>query len=186
MTRIPKVGLTLRLPLLALAALLGVAAPAPAKTHNSKDALWRTERLAEMIDAYRQALPGKLRVLNFEISYDRAELQVQDPAKPKHVDEYDYLHEQVSRPAPVKLYGSGSLEDSLYDWDEVAWDRIPAVVSKAVKMVKLEHGKVSGVTVKRDLPSTKDVRIFVHLYGPRQTGGLTADAQGNVLEAKVY
>jgi hypothetical protein len=53
-------------------------------------------------------------------------------------------------------------------------------------MVKLEHGKVGGVTVKRDLPSTKEVRIFVHLYDPRQTGGLTADAQGNVLEAKVY
>jgi len=39
MKRIPKVGLALRLPLLALAALLGVAAPAPAKTHNSKVAL---------------------------------------------------------------------------------------------------------------------------------------------------
>jgi plasmid stability protein len=71
---------------------LGVAAPAPATTHNSKDALWRTERLAEVIDAYRQALPGKLRVISFEISFNRAELQVQDPAKPKHVDQYDYEH----------------------------------------------------------------------------------------------
>jgi hypothetical protein len=183
MPRIPNARRTL--PLLALAALLCAAAPAPAKTHNIKDALWRKDRLPEVIEAYRQALPGKIRVLSLEIYSTRAELQVQDPAKPKHVDQYDYEHDQVQRPRPVRLYGSGSLDDSLYDFDSVAWDRLPAVVSEAVKRVKLDHGRVSIIRVNRGLPETKDVRIVVSLAGPRQTGDLTADAQGNVLKSGV-
>lgn len=172
--------------LLGLAALAGSASPARGKTHDSKNALWHEENFAGMLDAYRAALPGKLRVLSFELVAVRAELQVQDPAKPKHVDQYNYEHGRVIGPMPVKLYGSGKLEDNLYDWDEVAWETIPDLVKQTIKKVRMEHGHVGGVTVKRDLPSHPRVEILVHVSGTREEGELRADAKGNVLEAHKY
>jgi hypothetical protein len=176
---------SLLLVLLGIAALLGAAAPAPAATHDYKHALWHETHFTEMIAAYRAALPGKLRVLAFKLNEVRCELQVQDPAKPKHVDEYDYEHGQVLGPMPVKLYGSGKLEDSLYDWDDVAWETIPGLVKQTIKKVRLDSGgHIGGVTVSRDLPHHPNPEIVITVSGPREDGELRADAKGNVIEAR--
>jgi hypothetical protein len=175
--------LTALLPLLALLALPGAAASDP--DAQPKEPLWTAERLPKLIAAYHNALPGKIRVLDLKI-YDRyARIQVQDPAKPENVDQYDYRG-RVSEPVPVKLAGHGDLDDNLFDLDEVAFDRIPALVEEAVAKMPMEGGAVGYVLVRRGLPFTNEVRIIVFLDGTRKSGVLKADAKGRVLEVRAH
>jgi hypothetical protein len=41
---------------------------------------------------------------------------------------------------------------------------------------------VTHVIVKRGLPFSKDMRIFVYVNGTRKSGMLTADGKGHVLK----
>jgi hypothetical protein len=175
----------LLLSLLALLALPGGAAnPAP-EAGSKKEALWSEERLPKLLAKYHEALPGKIRALDFKIYSHRAQMQVQDPAKPENVDQYDYSG-KISAPIPVRLHGSGRLEDNLFDLDEVAFDRIPALVAEAMEKMPIEGGHVTHIWVKRDLPFSKDVRIIVYLDGTRKGGRLKADGKGRVLEVRAH
>jgi hypothetical protein len=175
------------LPLLALLALPGGAVnPNPKKAGPKEDeALWSAERLPKLLAKYHQALPGKIRALEFKIYGDYAQMQVQDPAKPENVDQYNYRGE-ISAPIPVRLHGSGNLADNLFSLDEVAFDRIPALAAEAMKKMPIEGGHVVYILVKRDLPWTKDVRIIVYLDGTRKGGRLKADGKGHVLEVDAH
>jgi hypothetical protein len=177
--------LTVVLPFLAFLALPGTAAPHSRADASPKEPLWTAERLSKAIAAYHEALPGKIRVLDLKIYADRLHMQVQDSAKPENVDQYDYRG-RVSDPIPVKLAGHGDLDANLFDLDEVAFDRIPALVEEAVARMPMEGGKVTHILVRRGLPFTKDVRITVYMDGTRKDGMLKADAKGRVLEARVH
>ena len=48
----------------------------------------------------------------------------------------------------------------------------------------IEGGQVTHVIVKRDLPFSKDMRIYVYLNGTRKSGRLKADGKGHVLEVR--
>jgi hypothetical protein len=146
--------------------------------------LWEEPQFSAMMNAYRQALPGKRRALEFDINTERARLQVQDPAKPENVDAYEYRNGQLSQPIPVHLMGGGKLEDNLFGWDEVAVDRIPELAKTAMEKVPLEGGKILQIKASRNLPFSDEVQIRVNLYGTRRSGYLKADAKGNVKETK--
>ncbi len=179
MSRRSTFRLTVLLPLLALLALPGAAAPDP------KEPLWTAERLPKVLAAYHQALPGKIRVLDLKIYERYARMQVQDPAKPENVDQYDYRG-RVSDLVPVKLAGHGDLEDNLFDLDEVALDRIPALVEEAAARMPMEGATMGYVLVRRGLPFSKDVQITIFMDGTRKSGRLKADAKGRVIEARVH
>ena len=169
-------------PLLALLALPGSAVkPNPKAVPQEGEALWSAERLPKLLAKYHEALPGKIRALEFVIYSHRAQMQVQDPAKPENVDQYDYSG-KISAPIPVRLHGSGNLEDNLFGLDEVAFDRIPALVAEAMEKMPLEGSQVTHVIVKRGLPFSQDMRIFVYVNGTRKSGMLRADGKGHVLE----
>jgi hypothetical protein len=173
------------LPLLALLALPGGALkpkpkPAP-KADAATEALWEPGRLSKVLAEYHAALPGRIRVLDLRIYSDRVLMQVQDPAKPENVDQYDYSG-RISAPIPVRLHGSGNLEDNLFNLDDVAFDRIPALVAEAMEKMPIEGGHVTHIWVRRDLPFTKDIRIFVYVDGTRKDGMLKADGKGRVVQ----
>src|SRR5262249_10414235 len=111
---------------------------------------------------------------------DRAILQVQDPAKPENVDQYTY-HHKVSAPRPVHLVGHGSLESNLFDFDAVAFDRLPALLDEAQKRTNLEGQRLTHLIIKRNLPFSKDVLIYVYLSVTRKNAMSKADDQGNIL-----
>jgi hypothetical protein len=172
----------LLLPLLSLLALPGGAVkPKPKAGSQADAALWSAEQLPKLLAKYHEALPGKIRALEFIIYSNRAQMQVQDPAKPENVDQYDYRGE-ISAPIPVRLHGSKNLEDSLFGLDEVAFDRIPALVAEAMEKMPIEGGQVTHVIVKRGLPFSKDMRICVYVNGTRKDGMLEADGKGHLLK----
>ncbi len=147
--------------------------------------LWEEPKLSVMMKAYREALPGKRMVLNFSLNVGGASLQVQDPAKPENVDQYNYRDGKISAPIPVRLHlFGGKLEDSLFDWDTVSLEKIPELARTAMERIPLEGGHVVGARVGHDVVDTDGkVYIKVDVEGTRKSGTLKADAEGNVVEA---
>jgi hypothetical protein len=154
--------------------------------------LWAEPQFTAMLQAYRQRLPGKQRVFEFAVYGGSASLAVQDPANLKHVDSYDYQNGSVAGPAPVDVSdASGKLEDHLFAWDQVAIERIPALVQEALRRTKVESPEIGEVSVAVSLdsggdaakrPGPKPAEITVSFKGPRGYGSLTADAKGTVHE----
>src|SRR5262249_55049837 len=152
--------------------------------------LWEEPQFTTMWKAFRQTLPGKRKILAFSVSAGSAEIRVQDPAKPENVDgyEYDASEGKVKGPTPVVLMGSGKLEDSLFDLDQVAIDHIPELAKAALQKLPLEGGKILGVHVGRNekvhtgdfskgagVTFTHDIEMRVDLQGTRRLGSVTAD-----------
>jgi hypothetical protein len=143
--------------------------------------MWSEPQFSSMLQAYRQQLPGKRKALEFEITDERARLQVQDPAKPQNVDQYEYRQGRLTGPTPVQLMGeTDHLGENLFAWDEVAAERIPELAKTALAKVPIEDGRIVQVRVGRGIVH-REVHISVALQGPRGFGGLTADSKGKVL-----
>jgi hypothetical protein len=148
--------------------------------------LWEEPQLSAMMKAYREALPGKRMALSFNMNVGGASLQVQDPAKPENVDQYNYRDGALSAPIPVRLHlFGGKLEDGLFDLDAVAIEKLPELARAAMEKIPLEGGRVSGARVGRDTMSFQDGKVYIRVdvEGTRKSGTLKADAEGNVVEA---
>ncbi len=127
-------------------------APAP---EVRKGGLWSEPRFTRMLQAYRRQLPGKLRALRFEMTESSASLQVQDPAEPAKAVSYGYKGSELSGPSPVDLVGEQEdldFDDDLFDWDQVAVERIPTLVQAALGRIKLAGARVVQVRVARKAP----------------------------------
>lgn len=150
---------------LTMATMLSVAScgQAPAKraagapAHGVRSgALWNEPRFTRMLEAYRQRLPGKVRVLRFAMTGSGANLQVQDPAELAKVVSYDYSGAVLSGPSPVDLASAlegSDLADELFDWDQVAVERIPTLVKVALSRATLPGSRVAQVKITRKAPS---------------------------------
>ena len=158
----------------------------PGPTAEAAGPLWEEPQLSAMMKAYHDALPGKRMVLRFNANVGGASVQVQDPAKPENVDQYNYRDGQLSPPVPVRLHlFGGKLEDSLFDWNEVAFDKIPELARLAMEKIPLEGGRVVGFRVGHAIVDTDGkVYISIDVEGTRKSGTLKADAKGNVIEAR--
>jgi hypothetical protein len=122
--------------------------------------LWNEPQFTTMLQAYRQKLPGKCRALRFEITQSGASLQVQDSAELANVVSYDYKGTVLSGPSPVDLAGvleDSSLADDLFDWDQVAVERIPTLVKEALSRAKLAGSRVVQVKITRKAPSSAEL-----------------------------
>jgi len=136
------------------------------------------EFAAGAVSAYRAAL-GEAKALEITIwvgSLNRAEADIQDPAKPTNVDTYEYKAGKVGSPQPVKLTGGDAtdLEANLFPLSAVAWDQLPAMFATAITEIGGAEGStgVTHLVVERDLPS--DVEIVLNVYvdgGSRSQGG---------------
>jgi len=130
------------------------------------------------IAAARGAAP--LRMLTIAIYPTYSFAQVQDPTIPANVDEFPWRDGSVGVSSPVQLIGEGDLEANLYSDTEVNWAAIPGLIEASAAALAIEGGEVTHVIVERNLPFTADVVIRVYVNGPRNSGFVEADAQGNI------
>jgi hypothetical protein len=158
--------------------------------------MWEEPQFSAMRTALQKAVGGKKRTLSFSLTAESASIQVQDPAKPENVDAYEYRDGEVKGPTPVRLLGSGKLEDSLFDIDQVAIDRIPELAKAALQKLPLEGGKVLEVHVgmHEDIKAPdfgsgqmmkveRRIEMRVGLEGARRFGSVFADEKGNIVRA---
>jgi hypothetical protein len=130
------------------------------------------------IAAARGAAP--LRILTIAIYPTYSFAQVQDPTIPANVDEFPWRDGSVGPSSPVQLIGEGDLEANLFSDTEVNWAAIPGLIEASAAALAIEGGEVTHVIVERNLPFTADVVIRVYVNGPRSSGFVEADAQGNI------
>jgi hypothetical protein len=133
---------------------------------------------------------GDYKALEIVIHPDqpRATAQVQDPAKPANVDEYEYTGGKIGEPAPVTLTGDGDLEENLFLASSIAWDQIPAMMDQAVAEIGPLEGS-TGVThliIHKNLPFDSDTVVNIYVDGgTRSQGGYVQFLNDGSLK-KVY
>lgn len=123
-------------------------------------ALWNEPRFTRMLQAYRQKLPGKSRALRFAMTESGASLQVQDSAELAKVVSYSYNGAVLSGPSPVdpaSVLEDSDLADELFDWDQVAVERIPTLVKVALSRTKLAGARVAQVKITRKAPTSAEL-----------------------------
>lgn len=120
-------------------------------------------------------------VLELDLQPHRIVLWARDPQMRERVLQHVFEGGKVQPPVPVRLLGTGTLEDNLFPMSEVTWAKVPGVAQAAVKDVDPASGRVSHVLVRRNLPHDSAVRIRAYVSSPIRDGYLDADARGNVL-----
>lgn len=134
------------------------------------------EFVIQAVDAYKEKLGAEFKAMDITVwvqDNERAEANVQDPAKPANVDNYEFDGSKVGSPNPVKLSGDGDLESNLFMVTEVAWEKMPELF----EIAKTEIGSLEGSTgvthviIQKNLPFDSDTVIRVYVDGGTRSGG---------------
>jgi hypothetical protein len=161
------------------------AAVASAASTPSITDLFADGQARPALDAIGAALGASpLMALSVVLYPEYAMANVQDPAQPEHVDSLLWRLGWVEAPQPVDVRYDGPLSDLMFDTAEVNWEAVPGLTAAALAETGVEGGEVTHVVVQRPLPFASEVRFRVFVTGPRDTGWLDADAQGNVLSVE--
>lgn len=150
--------------------------------------VWEEPQLSTLLQAYRQRLPGKTRVLELSLHEYSDRLRVHDPKAEEGVSVYHYFNQsgvQLGDPRPGYLESGESLAESPFFLDQVALHRIPELVRTAKEKMSFEGAKAFRVSVKRGPPPARDVQIEIIFNGESNSGRLLADSQGNVLKVEI-
>lgn len=139
--------------------------------------------LARALTAIESELGKEIAALELDVHPDRVVLQARDPHNEARVLQYVYRHDKLEPPRPVRLQGSGTLEDNLFPLSEARLDRIPELVKRAVMAVDAKHGKPSHVLLRRNLPHEVDVRFRIYVTSPIRSGHVDATADGELAAA---
>ena len=130
----------------------------------------------------RRRVPSPIQALSLLVYPDHAVLQAQDPAAPKNVLQYVYRGGAISPPVPVKLLGTGKLEDNLFPLESVKIAVLPRLVRDAKAKANIPEGLVSRVLLKRDLPDTVDVKFRIFVTSQRRDASFQADQAGQLID----
>jgi len=144
-----------------------------------------------MIQDFLSQLKEKLgtddpNVLDLLVYDQYAMIKVQDPKKPENIDGYTYRDGKLSDPAPVKIMGSGKIEDNVFRLSEVNLAALPKLTEEIREKLKdVEGGSIVGYSIDRGLPFKKDVEINPLLNSTRKTITADADKNGKLIKFEV-
>jgi hypothetical protein len=130
----------------------------------------------------RKRVPQPVRALSLLVYPDHMVLQAQDPAVPNTVLQYVYRAGVVSDPVPVKLLGTGKLDDNLFPLDAAKLEVVPRLAHEAQAKSNIPEGAVARVLLKRNLPESMDIEFRVFVTSQRRDAYFDADQAGNLLE----
>jgi hypothetical protein len=130
----------------------------------------------------RKRVPSPVEALSLLVYSDRMVLQARDPAARNNVVQYVVRSGRVTDPIPVKLIGTGKLDDNLFPLDAAKVDSVPRLVREAQSKANIPEGTVVRVLLKRNLPESMDIQFRVFVTSQRRDAYLDADQQGNLVE----
>lgn len=126
--------------------------------------------------------PSPIEALSLLVYPDHAVLQARDPAAPKTVVQYVYRAGVVAPPVPVKLLGTGNLDDNLFPLESVKLSTVPKLTRDAKAKANIPEGVVARVLLKRNLPETTDIKFRVFVTSQRRDATLEADQTGRLID----
>lgn len=144
------------------------------------------EGMAKFMDAVKQKFNGDVKIMDIHFYSDgRAIFPAQDPNKKENVDEYTYKNGTWDEPVPVKLSGSGKLEDNVFSLvNDLDVTKIPGLMKEIEEKTKdLEGAKINHAYATLNLfPKGADDKISIRIsaVGTRKTKTLVANGKGVV------
>jgi|JI10StandDraft_1071094.scaffolds.fasta_scaffold218083_1 hypothetical protein len=160
--------------------------------------LFQTDLIARSVREVESRVGAPLRVLDLQAENGSLRIQVQDPAKPANVDQYELRDGRISGPAPVQLLGPGDLEASLFPMAAVDLAGIPEFAREALAKLAIPDAQVTSLRIRVDDPpgairkrlhgEAAPPRIIVRLYADsaRKKGMVDADAGFAILNSIVF
>jgi len=151
-----------------LAVLVG-----PALGGAEEPAATLLEAPAPLAAALRSRFGNDFRVLRLSMRGDGAEVEVQDPAVPLHVDRYAFEDGALGKPEPVPVGRSQrALDARLFSFSEVDLSILLRLLPDARERAQTEGAEVAQVSIERseshgDSPTWGRPLILVHVSGPR-------------------
>jgi hypothetical protein len=162
---------------------LGLTVEAAEAAPAANDAL--LDLAGRAIAALQERMGADARVLRLHLGLDEATLDVQDPAKPAHVDRYAWWEGRLAGPEPVAVGRNlRQLKAQLFALREVRLEVIERALSEAVPSTETEDGRVTRVTIERDSYSSDSgdgwtvPQVRVYVDGPRGGGFLQRNIDG--------
>lgn len=152
--------------------------PLPEPLHD----LFESKPFGEAVVSLKSAAQSPVQAISLLVHGDRVVLQAQYRARPAEVGQYVYRSGKVNGPVPVKLMGTGKLEDNLFPLDAAKLGAVPALVDAAKAKVKIPGAKLDRVLLKRNLPESMDIQFRVFFKVNGREAYVDADKDGNVFE----
>lgn len=137
--------------------------------------------LARALAALTEPLPKPIRALRLNVYPDRVLLQVQDAKARAAVQQYRFKAGQVLGPIAVKLAGPGRLKDNLFPLEYADLGGIPALARQAERLVAHESSRAVRLELKRNLPTSMDIRFRVEVTSAGDARWVEARKDGKVL-----
>jgi hypothetical protein len=130
----------------------------------------------------KKHVPTPVEALSVLVYSDRVVLQARDPASRNNVLQYVYRGGSVQEPVPVRLIGTGKLDDNLFPLDAAKLDAVPRLVREAQAKANIPEGNVVRVLLKRNLPESMDIQFRVFVTSQRRDAYFDANQDGTLLE----
>jgi hypothetical protein len=149
---------------------------------DKEPSLYSEEPFNRAFAEIRSRVPSPIEALSLLVYPDHVVLQVRDPAARNNVLQYVYREGRVPDGIPVKLIGTGKLDDNLFPLEAAKIGAIPKLVRDARAKANIPEGSVVRVLLKRNLPESMDIQFRVFVTSQRRDAYLDADQQGNLIE----
>jgi hypothetical protein len=156
-----------------LAAACATAARLEAQPPEATPAPSLLEAPAPFVAALRSRFGPQGRILSLRVQHDGAEVQIQDPATPMHVDRYEFEDGRLGEAEPVQVgRNRRRLEARLFDLADVDLTIVPGLLSDARARARTEDGRTTHVLIERqdaggEYESWGRPVIRVYVDGPR-------------------
>lgn len=141
--------------------------------------------LAGFARQLEQRLDAPLRVFKLELDRDgNADLWLQNPDRPDLIDSYELADGRINGPIPVKFERyptQETLDFHVIDAARIDFARLPAMLAKARKELRMPEGELTRATLERG----ENMPVWtMRLSDPRHDGTIEFDLGGKVLHAE--
>lgn len=153
-----------------------------AQTAEQGPSLYSDEAFGRALALLRKQVPAPTQVLSLLFYPDHIVLQAEDPAARGTAVQYVYRAGVISPPVPVKLLGTGKLDDNLFLLDAAKVDAIPRLARDAQARANIPEGRVARILLKRNLPESMDIQFRVFVTSQRRDAYLDADQNAVLIE----
>jgi hypothetical protein len=138
--------------------------------------LYRPAGIGKATAALKSRIGASVGVLSIEIFPHRLLIQVSSGGD--EAVAYEWTTEQLRGPLPVELRGSGTLANNLFPFSTVDLSGVPELVRTAAARIDPEHGEVTRILIRRNLPVDDHVVMRAYVSSPIKSGQVDADASG--------